>query len=385
VADKKPFLFLKFINHQGSHPTADMYFSAKRGGSMFAILLCITLLANCSAVSSSDKTKLPPGSISLTGGGSTFSSVLFNRWFKVYHDNHPNTFMKYASVGSGEGVRRFIGKNIAEDDQVDFGASDSAMSDAEIAQTNNDTLMVPVTAGCVVLAYNLSGVHSGLKLSRKAYAGIFLGEVKNWNDPLIAQSNPDLNLPDLAIATVVRLDSSGTTFAFTGNLAAIDDKWRDKFGQATLVDWPGDAMRGKGNEGVASLIQHSRGSIGFVGLEFARQLTLDTAALENKEGKVVRPSEQSCAAGLATAELPDNLRVFVPDPSGAEAYPIVTLSWVLLRRTYKDPQTAIALRDLFRWCLRDGQQYASQVGYVPVPASVAEKALFALNKINSGG
>jgi len=371
---------------EGRHFAAHIHSRAMRIVSIFAIVLYVPLLASCSNSNpSSAETKLPPGSISLTGGGSTFSAVLFDRWFTVYHDSHPNTFIKYASVGSGEGVRRFIGNGIADEDRVEFGASDSAMSDAELAQTNNETLMVPVTAGCVVLAYNLPGFHGDLKLSRTAYAGIFLGEIKNWNDPLIAQSNPGVKLPNLTIVTVVRLDSSGTTFAFTGNLSAINDKWRGQFGQATLVNWPGTAMRGKGNEGVAGLIQNSPGSIGYVGFEFARRLGSDMAGLENKEGKFVQPSEQSCATGLATANLPENLRVFVTDPAGAESYPIVTFSWVLLRKTYKDPQIAKALRDLFLWCLQDGQRYASQVGYVPVPAAVVEKALSALNAINPGG
>jgi len=327
----------------------------------------------------------PPGSISLTGGGSTFSSLLFDRWFTTYHRSYPNTFIKYAPVGSGEGVRRFIGKDVAERDKVDFGVSDAAMSDAELAQTDNNTLMLPVTAGCVGLAYNLPGFHGDLKLSRQAYAGIFLGDVTNWNDPIIARSNPDVKLPDLTIAPVVRLDSSGTTFAFTGNLAAINDKWRNKVGQATLVDWPASAIHSKGNDGVAGTIQRSPGLIGYVGLEFARQLRLEMAALENKEGKFIHPSDQSCRAGLATAQLPDNLRVFVPDPSGPDSYPIVTFSWVLLHKTYPNPQTATALRELFRWCLQDGQLYASEVGYVPLPASVVEKALAALNNTKSGG
>lgn len=200
------------------------------------------------------------------------------------------------------------------------------MSDVELAQTNNDTLMVPVTSACLVLAYNLPNYHGELRLSRKAYAGIFLGEIKKWNDPLIAQSNPGVKLPDLTIAIAARQDASGTTFAFTNNLSAISDRWRSLFGPATLVNWPGNAMRAKGNEGVAALIQKSEGSIGYVGYEFANRLGLDMAAIENKDGKFIQPAEQSCVAGLASADLPDNLRAFVPDPSGAKSYPIVTYS-----------------------------------------------------------
>jgi len=327
---------------------------------------------------------IPAGSVVLKGAGATFPSLLYKRWFSAYHGIHPDTYIKYAAVGSGEGVRRFIGKNTPEEELVDFGASDAAMTDAQIAETNNNTLMVPATAGCVVLAYNLPGFQGDLKLSRKAYAGIFLGEIKNWNDPLIAQSNPGVKLPNLTIVTVVRLDSSGTTFAFTRNLDAISERWRGQFGPATLVNWPGDAMRAKGNEGVAGLIEKSVGSIGYVGYEFARRIGLRMAALENKDGKYVQPSEQSCAAALASVEMPENLRAFVPDPSGANAYPISTFSWVLLRKSYKDAQTAEAVRKFFQWSLQDGQRYASELGYVPLPASVVEKALAAVNSVTPG-
>ena len=137
----------------------------------------------------------------------------------------------------------------------------------------------------------------------------------------------------------------------------------------------------KGNEGVAGLIEKSAGSIGYVGYEFARRIGLDTATLENKDGKYVKASEQSCAGALATAELPANLRAFVPDPPGADSYPIATFSWILLHKSYKDAQTADAIRKLFQWSLQDGQRYASELGYVPLPAAVSEKALAAVNSI----
>ena len=351
-----------------------------------AVLLValVTIMASCSRSAPEKAQALPPGSVLLTGAGATFPSVLYNRWFTVYRDGHPNTFVKYAAVGSGEGVRRFLGNNVAEEEKIDFGASDAAMSDAEIARADKGALMVPLTAGCVVLAYNLPEVQD-LKLSRKAYTGIFLGAIKQWNDPLIAQSNPGVKLPNRTIATVVRQDGSGTTFAFTKNLDAVSEKWRSQFGPATLVNWPGNAMRAKGNEGVASLIRNSADSIGYVGYEFARKIGLASAALENKEGKFVKPNEESCQAALAAAEIPTNLRVFVSDPSGANSYPIVTFSWILLRKNYQNAETANAVRDLFRWCLQDGQRYAAELGYVRVPPSVSDKALAALNSINSGG
>ena len=349
---------------------------------VFGVLFGI--LVGCSRSEPEVQANLPPGTILLTGAGATFPSVLYNRLFAVYHDSHPKIVVKYAAIGSGEGVRRFIGKNIADEEKVDFGASDAAMSDAEIARADNNALMIPITAGCVVLAYNLPGFQGELKLSRKAYAGIFLGEIKKWNDPLIAQSNPGVKLPDLTIVTAVRQDGSGTTFAFTKNLDAISEKWRSQFGPATLVDWPGNAMRAKGNEGVAGLIGNSEGAVGYVGYEFAQKLGLKTAALENKNGKFVKASDESCLASLAAAEMPENLRAFISDPQGANSYPIVTFSWILLRKKY-NPETANALRELFQWCLQEGQRYSPELGYVRVPASVSEKATAALNSIKAEG
>jgi len=324
---------------------------------------------------------IPAGSIQLRGAGATFPALLYQRWFSVYHDSNPGTYIRYEAVGSSEGIRRFLGTGVAEKEQVDFGASDAALSDSQIAEANNGVLMLPATAGCVVLAYNLPGFNGELRLSRKAYTRIFLGEITNWADPQIAESNSATKLPRLTIATVVRQDGSGTTFAFTRNLDAISEKWRSEFGPATLVNWPGNAMRAKGNEGVAGLIEKSAGSIGYVGYEFAKRLELPVASLENREGHYVRPSEQSCAKALATAEMPENLRVFLPDPTGADSYPIVTFSWILLRRSYGSRQTADAIVKLFQWSLEEGQRYAPDLGYLALPPEVEKKALAALNNI----
>jgi phosphate transport system substrate-binding protein len=241
--------------------------------------------------------------------------------------------------------------------------------------------LLPVTAGSVVLAYNLPGFEGELRLSRKAYAGVFSGRIKNWNDRLIVATNPKAKLLKITIATVVRQDGSGTTYAFTKHLDAIDETWRSRYGAATLVDWPGNAMRATGNEGVAGLIKHSEGSIGYVNYEFARKIGLPMATLENKEGNYVRPSVQSAAAALASAQLPGNLRAFVPDPAGRDSYPIVTLTWILLRKDYGDAAKARALRELLGWCLQDGQKYAPELNYIPLPADVVAKALPALASV----
>jgi len=356
--------------------------SFKSGLLLATLFVQVATLNGCSSAERERAIATPPaGGVLLHGAGATFPSILYKQWFATYQNDHPKTAIIYDSVGSGEGVRRFIGKNVKDEDKVDFGASDAAMKDEEISLVPNGVVLLPVTAGSVVLAYNLPDFQGELKLSRKAYAGIFSGEIKNWNDPLIARTNPGVKLPKLTINTVVRQDGSGTTYAFTKHLDAIDEKWHARHGVGTLIDWPGSPMRARGNEGVAGYIKHAVGSIGYVSYEFAHQLGLKLAVLENKEGKFVAPTEKSSTAALATAEMPKNLRVFIPDPSGPESYPIVTFSWILLYKEYSDAAKATAIRDLFRWCLQDGQQHAPRLGYAQLPPNVIEKALAAFDTI----
>jgi len=352
---------------------------ARRAPLLLAVTL-LAVLAACSAPGPRVKTA-PPGGMLLKGAGATLPAPLYAKWFDAYQQANPKHAVDYDPVGSGEGIRRFIGQNLQPGEQVDFGASDAALTDAQIAQVPRGALLIPATATGIVLAYNLPGLPGDLRLSRAAYAGIFRGDIKSWDDPRITAANPGLKLPRLTIVTAVRQDSSGTTFAFTNHLCSISSAWHDAYGAATLINWPGTSMRGKGNERVAALVQTSLGSVGYVGLEFARKLGLKTALLENREGHFVRATDESVTTALASAQLPENLRLFVPDPAGAGSYPIVTFSWVLLYRHYPDPARALALRDLFGWALSDGQTYARQLGYVPLPATVGFKALDALNAL----
>jgi phosphate transport system substrate-binding protein len=348
-------------------------------------LAILGLLANflaCSRQSSGRTTPaIPPGGVLLQGAGATFPSPLYKKWFATYQQTHSQTVITYESVGSGEGMRRFVGRNVEDEDKVDFGASDAALPDDSVAQVAEGVVMLPVTSGGVVLAYNLPGLPAELKLTRRAYASIFLGEIKNWNDPLIAAANPGVKLPALTIVTVVRQDASGTTFAFTKHLDAISEKWRSQYGPATLVNWPGNAMRAKANEGVAGLLSHSVGGIGYVGYEFAHRYGLQIALLENRAGQFVKPNAESLQAALASAQMPENLRVFVPDPPAPDAYPIASFTWILLYKKYGDPAKARALRDLFAWTLGEGQHYASDLGYAPLPPGVVEKAQAALRTV----
>jgi phosphate transport system substrate-binding protein len=254
----------------------------------------------------------------------------------------------YDAVGSGAGIKRFIGnsKDLTENDLVDFGASDAAMTDAEIAEVDRGVQLVPMTAGAVVLAYNLPELQDELKLTREAYSGIFLGKITDWNDPKIVATNPGLKKAASTIALVTRRDASGTTYALTNHLSAVSPEWRARFGAVQLVDWPGAAMRMEGNAGVAGRIKQALGSIGYLELGFASRLGLKMAWLENKAGRFIRPTAESGRASLGSAALPNNLQLFFPDPDGPDSYPIVTLSWVLLYKDYGDAKKAAALRAL---------------------------------------
>jgi len=326
----------------------------------------------------------PPGSVVLRGAGATLPSLLYKKWFTEYHAAHPDVAVAYDAVGSGEGIRRFIDNGVKNEDQVDFGASDAAMTDEQMGQVKKGAVLLPMTAGSVVLAYNIPGFAGELRLSRKACAGIFLGEITNWNDPAIAESNPGVKFPKLTIVTVARQDASGTTFAFTKHLDAISPEWSSRYGAATLIDWPGNTMRASGNENVAGRIQHSEGSIGYVGYEFAYRLGLKMALLENREGNYVSPSDQAGMAALSSVDLPANLRFFIADPVGKNAYPIVTFSWILLYQHYDKPEKAKAIRDLFQWCLKDGQSDAAGLGYIPLSPNVVAKSQAALAQVGPG-
>ena len=309
----------------------------------------------------------------LSGAGATFPAPLYQRWAVEYNKLHPKVQVNYQSVGSGAGVKQFT------QGTVDFGASDAAMSDEEIAKVKQGAVMIPATAGSIVIAYNLPGV-ADLKLSRDAYAGIFLGKVTKWNDPAIAKENPGVNLPDMPINVAFRADGSGTTFVFTKHLAAISKDFADEVGTDKSVTWPVGAG-GKGNEGVTALIKQSPGTVGYVEYGYAVNNGLSMASLQNKSGKFVKPTDESGAATLAHVEFPENLRIWPEDPTGAEDYPIATFTWLLLYKKYNDSAKLQALKDFVTYGITDGQKFSSELGYIPLPPAVVEKSKAALASV----
>ncbi len=315
-----------------------------------------------------------PALVELHGAGASFPYPLYDRWFKAFVTAHPGVRVDYQSVGSGAGVTQFTNKT------VEFGASDAAMTDEEISKVEKGVQLIPMTAGSIVLAYNLPELTAPLRLSRAAYAGIFLGKIKKWNDPAIAAANPGAKLPATNITVVHRADSSGTTFVFTQHLTEINADWKAGPGTSKSPNWP-VGIGSKGNEGVTSSIQQTPGALGYVEYGYAKQSNLTSAMLENKAGAYVAATTASGQAALAGAQLPENLRLFLPDPDGQEAYPIVTYTWLLAYRSYDKPEVANALKDVIRYCLDEGQKVSEEMGYIPLPPSVVAADLKALDNI----
>jgi phosphate transport system substrate-binding protein len=317
----------------------------------------------------------PPGVITLKGAGATFPAPLYQKWIEQYQQRHPDVLIDYEAVGSGKGEKFFLAETI------DFAASDAALTDEHIAEVPRGVRLIPSTAGSVAVAYNLAGFSHDIRLPRDVYADIFLGRIEQWNDPRIARANPNLELPELAIAVVARQDSSGTTFAFTNHLAAISDDWKVGPGVGKEIDWPGSTMLAFGNEGVAGLIQRTPGAIGYVEYGIASRAGLKMALLQNKAGNYVQPSADSGLATLSSTRLPDNFRAFFPDPDGEASYPVVTYSWLLLYGKYDDPERRRALQEFVRWCLTEGQQYNNELGYIRVAPREVDRLLAALDAI----
>jgi phosphate transport system substrate-binding protein len=309
----------------------------------------------------------------LTGAGATFPAPLYERYAREIRKKFPNLKINYQAVGSGAGIRQTIAGT------VDFGASDAAMTDADIAKVSRGVILVPTAGGAVSVVYNLPGV-SNLKLSRKTLPGIFSGQIKTWNDPAIKADNPGVNLPGTPIKAAVRADGSGTTFIFTNHLSTISPYFKGRVGANTAPKWAGlsNVLKGKGNPGVANLVSRTQGSIGYVEYQYARENRLTSASVQNKQGQFVAPSLQAANAALSNVSFPNNYRVFVGDPG--QGYPIVGLTWIMVYKQYPNAAKATAVKQFINWALTDGQQFNDDLNYTSIPASVRTRVL---NTVNS--
>ena len=317
------------------------------------------------------------GKASLSGAGASFPAPLYQRWFADFNKQNPGVQISYQSVGSGAGVEQF------QAGTVDFGATDAPLKakDRETfkAKYGAEPVQVPMTGGSIVFAYNLDGIDE-LKLPRAAYCGIVTGKVTKWNDPAIASANPGAKLPDSEISFVHRSDGSGTTYAFTNHLKTACPDW--KAGVSKSVEWP-LGTGAKGNEGITAQVQQTPGSIGYTEYSYAKENSLKMASIENKSGKIIAPTPESGAAAFAGETVPADFALQVPDSKNPAAYPISTLTWLLLYPEYKDAAKKEALQNVINWSLTDGKAAANELGYIPVDEALAGKVKTAVGKLTS--
>ena len=305
---------------------------------------------------------------SLTGAGSTFDQPFFTKAFYVYNQQNSGVTVNYASIGSGGGIAQF------QANTVNFGASDVPMSPLDISSAKGgQVLQVPVALGGEAISYNLPGVATGLKLTPKVLAAIFLGTVKNWNDAEIKDLNPGVKLPAHPIQTVYRSDGSGTTYIFTNYLSAVSPTWSSGPGTGKSVSWPVGVGQ-KGIEGVAGFISTTPYTIGYVELAYAIQNKFTYAKIQNAAGQYVSPSLVSVAADAAQKPDITSVDFSIVNEPGATSYPISGYSWALIYQLQKSATTGMTLVDVLDWLTHAGQSQAASLDYVPLPANIQQLA-----------
>jgi phosphate transport system substrate-binding protein len=328
-------------------------------------LLAIVLLAGVSATASAQ--------MLINGAGATFPYPIYSKWFDEYVKVDPSVRFNYQSIGSGGGQKQILAQT------VDFGASDGPMSDENLSKAPGKILHIPTVAGAVVLTYNLSG-NPSLKLDGDTIAGIFLGQIKKWNDPKLAALNSGAKFPDQDIVVVHRSDGSGTTFIFTDYLSKVSSEWKQKAGNNTSVNWP-TGIGGKGNEGVSGQVKQTPGAIGYVELIYATQNKMPYADVKNSAGEFVKPSLESITSALAAADIPDDFRFSMTNAPGKDAYPICGATWLLVYEQQKDPAKGKKLVEFLKWAAKDGEKMAKDLDYAPLPETVQERVLKRINEI----
>lgn len=320
------------------------------------------------------------GNVSLHGAGATFPNPLYQKWLSEYEKINPNVRIDYQSIGSGGGIKQL------KEQTVDFGASDAPMKDDDLKSAPGEILHIPTVLGAVVITYNLAGVNQRLRFSPDVLADIFLGRVTKWNDARIAADNPGVSLPANDITVVHRSDGSGTSAVFTDYLSKVSAEWKEKVGSGTSPSWP-TGIGGKGNEGVTGQVKNTPNTIGYVELAYAVQNKLPVALIKNASGSYVEPSIDSvtAAAAASAANTPEDLRVSITNATGAQAYPISSYTYILVYKDQKNATKGKAVVDFLWWGIHEGESFARDLQYAPLPADIVKRAEARINSITSGG
>lgn len=344
------------------------------------VLLLLVMSIAFSGAGCAGKKAGKDGEVAINGAGSTFAYPLYSKWAEEYGRLEAGVRINYQSVGSGAGQQQLLAGT------VDFGASDAPMSDEKLKSAPKEILHIPTALGAVVLSYNLQGLSKEISLSGDVIAGIFLGKIKKWSDPRIAELNPGAKLPDLDIAVVHRSDGSGTTYVFTDYLSTVSPEWKGKVGKGTAVSWP-VGLGAKGNEGVTGVIKQTPGAIGYVELIYAEQNNLPKARVKNAAGEFAPATVDSvtaAAAGIA-ASMPEDLRVSIVNAPGKAAYPISSFTYILVFRDQGNEAKGRALAKFLWWGIHDGQRFARELTYAPLPEAVVKMAEDKIRKMSFNG
>ncbi|MGA3031792.1 MAG: phosphate ABC transporter substrate-binding protein PstS [Terracidiphilus sp.] len=303
----------------------------------------------------------------VTAAGATFPYPIYSKWFSEYSSAHPGVEINYQSIGSGGGIQQVT------NGVVDFGASDMPMKDEQLAAAKVKVIHIPTVLGANVPAFNVPGVND-LRFSPEVLAGIFLGQITNWNDARIAKDNPGVKLPDQKVTVVHRSDGSGTTFIWTDYLSKVSADWKNGPGAGTSVNWP-TGIGGKGNEGVAGLIRQVPGTIGYIELIYALQNHINFGSVRNSAGSWIKASIQGVTAAGATAKIPPDYRVSITNAPGADSYPISSFTYLLIPTHPTDGSKEKVIKDMLSWILKAGEGEASTLSYAPLPQSLADRVL----------
>ncbi len=343
------------------------------------ILLAAILLAACPGKEEKTATttaaSTATASSTINGAGATFPNPIYSKWFDEYGKLHPDVKINYQPIGSGGGIKQLTAQTVF------FGATDGPMTDEQLKGAPGPILHFPTVLGGVVPIYNVP-VAPSMRFTGSLLADIYLGKVNKWNDPAVKKVNPGVNLPATDIVVVHRSDGSGTTYIWVDYLSKVSPEFKRKVGVATSVQWP-VGVGAKGNEGVSGLVKQTPGAIGYVELIYALQNKIPYGAVQNKAGEFLDASLESvtAAASATVNSMPDDFRVSITNPDGKGAYPIASFTWLLFYQNPSDKQTARTMVEFVRWALTDGQKFAPDLGYAPLPQPVVQKELQALQKI----
>lgn len=308
----------------------------------------------------------PTQNVAINGAGATFPAPLYNAWAQDYAQKR-QVSINYQAIGSGGGIKAITARS------VDFGATDSPMTDAELAQAQG-VLHIPTCVGCVVAAYNIPGVQVSIRLTGVVLADMLTGKVGTWNHPSIAALNPGVKLPAIRVVPVSRADSSGTTAIFTSYLTRVSPSFKAEIGEGKSVNIK-VGVKGKGNDGVAALVRQTPGAVGYVELAFAEKNKMPFATIQNAKGNWIVASIRSATESATAKDLPADFRAMITNTQDKEGYPIAGFTWLLMY-----PNAKREVKDFIRWCLTDGQKLAAKYDYAPLPESVRRRAFAAIGK-----